>query len=156
MNKFKDNFVLLERFLKEKYNVKVISNYDTEDTWIPSIKTILINKNNRWRDRLVALVHESGHVLIDIDNHSQKMCLRSEKYEFEHDAIKSKAQFISLLNEEICAWNLGKTLADVLNIELPKDRVDEVMTKSIMSYVKFGLKDIYGKTIDINTIDARL
>ena len=45
MNKFKDNFVLLERFLKEKYNVKVISNYDTEDTWIPSIRTILINKN---------------------------------------------------------------------------------------------------------------
>ena len=53
------------------------------------------------------------------------------------------------------AWNLGKNLAVNLNIQFDNHRLEEITTRCIMSYVKHGLKNVYGKSINVDVIDPR-
>lgn len=151
---YKPGFDFLTLYLKNKYNVDTILKYFEEDAYYGHIRSIYINKNNHWRDRLIALIHESGHVQLDLEHELVKN-MKSNTADFLEN-IRSKKQLVSLLNEEITAWNMGKKLANDLNIVFDNRRLDEVSTNCIMSYVKSGLKDVYGKTIDVSSIDPKV
>ena len=113
-NLYKPGFDLLSDHLYLYYNIDVILKSFEEDAYYPSLERIYIDSNNQWRDRLIALIHEAGHVLIDFNStHAKSM---KENLSIYHDHIKSKKQLVSLLNEEISAWNVGKKLAIDLNV----------------------------------------
>tara|TARA_B100001989_G_scaffold238892_1_gene202705 strand:- start:292 stop:762 length:471 start_codon:yes stop_codon:yes gene_type:complete len=151
---YKPGFDFLTLYLDNKYGVHTVLKSFEEDAYYGHMRAIYINKNNHWRDRLIALIHESGHVQLDLEDGLVKN-MKSNTADFLEN-IRSKKQFISLLNEEITAWNLGKKLANELNIFFDNRRLDEVSTNCIMSYVKSGLNDVYGKTIDIMSIDPKV
>ena len=151
---YRPGFDFLTYYLEKKYSVHTILKYDEEDAYYAHLRYIYINKNNHWRDRLIALIHESGHVQLDLEDGLVKN-MKSNTADFLEN-IRSKKQLVSLLNEEITAWNLGKKLANELNIKFDNIRLDEVSTNCIMSYVKSGLSDVYGKTIDISSIDPKV
>lgn len=151
---YKPGFEFLSYYLDKKYKVSVRLKPFEEDAYYSNIKTIYINKNNHWRDRLIALIHESGHVQLDLEDDLVKNMKSNTSIYSEN--IRSKKQLVSLLNEEITAWNLGKKLANDLNIEFDNYRLDEVSTNCILSYIKSGLNDVYGKTIDISEIDPKV
>ena len=148
---YKPGFDFLKFYLVNKYKVNVVLKPYTEDTYYPNMHAIYINSNNHWRDRLIALMHEAGHVQLDLEDGLVKNLKSNTATYLEH--IKSKKQLISQLNEEITAWNLGKKLALELNISFDQRRLDQVSTNCIISYIKSGLSDVYGKTIDITNID---
>ncbi|MAH43883.1 hypothetical protein CL614_09265 [archaeon] len=153
-NLYKSGFDFLTSYLDFKYNIKVIQKHNGEEAWYPNLKTIIINKNYQWRDRLIALIHESGHVQIDLEQNVRKnlRCANNKVYNYPTH-IKSKSALVNQLNEELMAWNLGKKLALSLNIKFDIKRLDETSTKCIMSYIKEGLKEVYGKTINVAQID---
>ena len=64
---YKAGFNFLKLFLDKKYDVKVVQISGVEDAWYPAIKKIIINNDLQWRERLLALIHESGHVQIDLE-----------------------------------------------------------------------------------------
>ena len=74
-NQYKSGFNFLKLFLEKKYDVSVIQISGAEDAWYPAIKKIIVNKDLQWRERLLALMHESGHVQIDLESYSIKFIL---------------------------------------------------------------------------------
>jgi hypothetical protein len=147
--KYKKYFKEIEYYLKKEFNVNVILSYDTEDYWMPNFNKILINKNNKWRERYFSLLHESGHVKLDIGDDTTKNMKMSIEYS---ENLKSKQDIVSNLNEEILAWTLGKNLAIHLNHEFDTGKYNKIKTNCIMSYIKNGLHEVYGKKIDISVI----
>lgn len=153
---YKAGFNFLKLFLDKKYGVKVIQISGVEDAWYPAIKKIVINNDLQWRERLLALMHESGHVQIDLEDDTVKNMKCTGTFSSYTDSnIKSKKQLVHILNEELMAWNLGKNLAINLNIQFDNHRLEEITTRCIMSYVKQGLKNVYGKKINVDVIDPR-
>ena len=153
MSKYKNYFYELESYINKKYNVKVSLSYDTQDFWFPKLKLIMINKNNQWRERYFSLLHESGHVILDMGSMTTKyMKMQSDIKE----NIKSKKDLINELNEEILAWNLGKNLSFEMFHEIDTSKYNEIKTGCIMSYIKSGLKDIYRSKIDIDVINPKV
>ena len=152
---YKAGFNFLKLFLEKKYGIKVIQKSNVEDAWYPSIRKIIINNDFQWRERLLALIHESGHVQIDLESDTVKnmKCTGTFSSYVDSNNIKSKKQLVNVLNEELMAWNLGKNLAINLSIQFDNRRLEEMTTKCIMSYLKSGLKNVYGKRIDIDVVD---
>lgn len=155
-NQYKAGFNFLKLFLEKKYDVSVIQIPGAEDAWYPAIKKIIVNKDLQWRERLLALMHESGHVQIDLESYSIKnmKCTGNFSDYCDSTNIKSRKQFVNLINEELMAWNLGKNLAVNLNISFDNHRLEELTTKCLMSYIKSGLKSVYGKRINIDVVDS--
>ena len=152
---YKAGFNFLKLFLEKKYGIKVIQKSNVEDARYPSIRKIIINNDFQWRERLLALIHESGHVQIDLESDTVKnmKCTGTFSSYVDSNNIKSKKQLVNVLNEELMAWNLGKNLAINLSIQFDNRRLEEMTTKCIMSYLKSGLKNVYGKRIDIDVVD---
>ncbi len=69
--------------------------------------------------------------------------------------IRSKKSYVHTLNEEILAWNYGKQLAKSLKLKINYLQLEEYMTDCIMSYVRSGLKSIYGDEINADIIYTR-
>jgi hypothetical protein len=66
--------------------------------------------------------------------------------------VKSKSNFVQLMNEEILAWNYGKEMAEMLGFKYSIAKLDEYMTDCIMSHVRNGLNCLYGNEINANII----
>ena len=91
----------------------------------------------------------------------------SQDYNILFDIAKNKGPEKSLVILGYSGWGIGQLegemerdhwiLSDIdLNITFDNRRLDEVSTNCIVSYIKAGLKDVYGKTIDISQIDPKV
>ena len=149
---FKSQFIVLQNFLERKINVKVHLIEGAYDAWYPLLKIIRINSNLKWRERFFTLLHEAGHALLDTDTEIQKKICFSKH---NPQRINSKVDFIHTINNEVMAWNKGQEIAELMNFELNKEQYEKYMTRCMMSHVKMGLKNVYGKEIDVSAIDIR-
>ncbi len=148
-NKYKQYFYILTHYLETDKNIKVVQKPDVEDAWYPALNIIYVNKNLQYRERLFTLLHESGHAFIDNEvRHKDILCFNKNTPQ----SVRSKKNYVHVLNEEILAWNYGKQLAKNLKFKINYFRLDEYMTDCIMSYVRSGLKSIYGKEINADII----
>ena len=130
MSKYKNYFYELKSHVSKKYNVTVSLAYNTDDSWFPKLKLIMINKDNQWRERYFSLLHESGHVILDMGSMTTKyMKMEKDIKEF----TKSKKDLVNTLNEEILAWNLGKNLSFEMFHEIDTNKYNEIKTGCIMS-----------------------
>jgi hypothetical protein len=149
MSNYKEYFYDLESYIIKKYNVTISLSYNTQDAWFPKLKLIMINKDNQWRERYFSLLHESGHVILDMGSMATKyMKMESGVKEL----TRSKKDLVNTLNEEILAWNLGKSLSFEMFHDIDIDKYNETKTGCIMSYIKSGLKDVYKCNIDVDII----
>lgn len=149
INKNKKNYFLLIDYLKKDLNIDVIQKPNADDAWYPSLNKIYINSNLKYRERLYALLHEAGHALIDKDVRSESTICFNKKIP---QNVKSRKHFVYTLNEEILAWNYGKTIAKNLDIFIDSNVYDNYVTDAIMTYVKSGLKSVYGNKINAGLI----
>lgn len=152
----KEYFNKLKNYLLENYNVTVHLVENADDAWYPGLKKIIINKNFAWRERLISLLHESGHVKIDLDKPKyKKLSFTNIKNSCTCSQVKSKKQFVFNINEELEAWKVGKEICDSLEILIDEKKMTKIITNCIMSYVKYGLKEIYGDLIDIDYVKIK-
>lgn len=146
---YKEYFFILTDYLEKNKNIKIVQKSGIEDAWYPMLNTIHINRNLKYRERLFTLLHESGHALIDNEvRYKDILCFNKNT----PSKIKSKKNYVHTLNEEILAWNYGKQLAKSLDFKIDYFYLDEYMTNCIMSYVRSGLKSIYGNEINADII----
>lgn len=146
---YKDQFYILVNHLQNNFNVKVIQKPFEDDAWYPNLNMIRINQNLKYRERLFTLLHESGHMLIDNNVKSKGILCFNKNMPWK---VKSKANFVQLMNEEILAWNYGKEMAEALGFKYSIAKLDEYMTDCIMSHVRNGLNCLYGNEINANII----
>ena len=147
---YKSQFIVLRNFMNSNYKIKVRVKCGFEDAWYPALNIINIDGNLKWRERFFTLLHEAGHALCDIaDNvEKSKVCFAKSNPQ----KCNSKKSFVHTINNEIMAWNKGKEISEMMNFSLNEEDYESYMTRCIMSHVKYGLKEVYGKEINIDSI----
>ena len=151
-NQYKKYFYVLTHYLETNNNIKIIQKPGVEDAWYPMLNIIYVNQNLQYRERLFTLLHEAGHAFIDNEmRHKDVLCFNKNT----PHKIRSKKSYVHTLNEEILAWNYGKQLAKNLKLKINYLQLEEYMTDCIMSYVRSGLKSIYGDEINADIIYTR-
>lgn len=152
-NEYKNSFLITSRYLKEKHNIDVILKNIDNNFWFSHQNKIIISKKYRWKSRLNFLLHEAGHA---INDKKEGLYAKSIAYaEYSNETFKSKSQFVSILNEEIRAWNTGKKLAVALSICYDIIEYNKQTTNCVMSYVKTGLSDLYRGDVDVSIINTK-
>tara|TARA_Y100001958_G_C20904520_1_gene325249 strand:- start:5 stop:478 length:474 start_codon:yes stop_codon:yes gene_type:complete len=147
---YKDQFYGLVDYLEKFYFVKVKQQPYAEDAWYFNLNLITINSNLKFRERFFTLLHESGHVILDSDIKTKKSSICFNKN--VPDNVRSKSAYVHNINEEILAWNYGKSLVNTLNYKYEEEKLEEYMTDCIMSYIKSGLNSVYGKEVNVSAI----
>ena len=150
---YKYQYYKLFDYLEDFYNVKIQQTPFASDAWYPCLNLIKINSNLKFKERFFTLLHESGHVIIDSDIRHKYSAICFNKN--VPDSVRSKTSYVHNLNEEILAWNYGKSLANTLMLEYEEEKLESYMTDCIMSYVKSGLNSLYGKTVDVGAIHIK-
>ena len=141
-------FYDLQEHLEDYFDVKTILKYDSEDACYYSLSTIIINKNNPWKHRFYALVHELGHIIIDDDKKEKYFA-----YPIQDSTKFTRKNAIALVTEEADAWKYGrKYIQEKLNVDLDKDYYDKLKTNCLMSYIVESLQKVYGKQINLNCV----
>ena len=120
----------------DKRGYEVYIGTDVEDSVWYANKRIYINSRQHIQNRLYALLHECGHILVN-DN-------RDRVYELSYQATgegrvrPSKQKRVAILAEEFEAWKRGERLADRLGIEINTEKYDQERTRAIMSYIEWA------------------
>lgn len=146
---YKNQFYILTKYIKDNYFVDVIQKPYAEDAWYPQLRVIRINQNLKYRERLLSLLHEAGHMIIDTQIKRKGVICFNKNMPWN---VRSKKGFVHLMNEEVLAWNYGKELAEHLDFHYDKEYLDEYMTDCLMSHVRNGLNSLYGSEIKANII----
>ena len=149
---YEEQYYFLKCYLEDNYDVLIRQEPYATDAWYPLLGLITVNSNLKYRERFFTLVHEAGHAIIDNEvRRRNSICFNKNSPE----SIRSKKSYVHTLNEEILAWNYGKQLISDLRLAYDIEKFENYMTDCIMSYIKSGLSSIYGKNINISTVNTK-
>ena len=150
---YQKSFELITQKIKQDYNVEVKVNYKAQqDFWLPGLNTIVINGNRSWKRRVNFLLHEIGHV---INDNAKGPIAKSMVMHDYSSSSRSKLHFVSVVNEELRAWNSGKEFAIKNSFPFCIVSYNNDTTNCVMSYVKYGLQNVYGNDINIDYINIK-
>lgn len=129
---------LVEWVNNKNYNVEF--DYCIRDEFRPAEKTIAVNTRQGIENRLYTLMHECGHLLLQVnEKRYEKRYPSSAKMSYCNSNVKlerSPKYKIDILSEELDAWRKGKDLANRLDIYYNEENYYNVMSKCVYSYVK--------------------
>lgn len=132
---YKYNFFKLIDFCEEN-RIKVAENNSDEDICFPKISLIVLNRNQYYKNKFFALLHEIGHIMIYRSKNKWKLnfsCISVDVY--DERKSYSKAYCVSFIAEEIEAWKVGKEIVDDLGIEYNKQCYLNIMNNCVYSYL---------------------
>ena len=148
---YQKSFELIKQRVKNDYEVDVKINYKTnQDFWLPNLKTIVVSGKRSWKRRVNFVLHEVGHVINDNAKGPAAKSMVMHEYS---SSSRSKLHFVSVVNEELRAWNSGKEFAIKNSFPFCIISYNNDTTNCVMSYVKYGLQNVYGNEIDIGYIN---
>lgn len=104
-----------------------------------SEKTIYINSQYKYENKLYTLLHECGH--LKTDKNLKTFLKYHPIYSTDQSdgrVIKSKAYKVCLVSEELKAWHNGFRLAKKLGFEINKKNYDKVMVDSVFTYISWA------------------
>lgn len=104
-----------------------------------SEKTIYINSQYKYENKLYTLLHECGH--LKTDKNLKTFLKYHPIYSTDQSdgrIIKSKAYKVCLVSEELKAWHNGFRLAKKLGFEINKKNYDKVMVDSVFTYISWA------------------
>ena len=103
-------------------------------------RVVSINASNCYQTRLATLMHECGHVQIflsRIRSPKVRLCGCSLLEDFGSVGRcdrRGRAARLSLLQEEIQAWDLGEDLAKRLSLRFTRKHLEKVRVLALMTY----------------------
>lgn len=118
---------------------KVVEGHKEIDRLEFSNKTIYLNSQFKYENRLYILLHECGH--LKTDKNIKTFLKYHPMYPTEvHDGrkLESKAYKVCLVSEELKAWQNGLKLANYLKIEINKTNYDKLMVNSVYTYIQWA------------------
>ena len=132
---FQEGFNELVAWLaKRGYSVRMYTDACDSVQW--SVKEVHINTRQHAENRLYALLHECGHILIE-DNRDRLYQL-SCQVSTDSPLYPSREKRVALLAEEFEAWKRGERLAHRLGIQISVEKYDAQRTHSLMSYIHWA------------------
>ena len=125
---------LVEWLAKRGYSVHTYTDACDSVQWY--VKEVHISTRQHAENRLYALLHECGHILIE-DNRDR---LYQLSYQVSADSplYPSREKRVALLAEEFEAWKRGERLANRLGIQISVEKYDTQRTRSLMSYIHWA------------------
>ena len=120
----------------------IVESGGARDSIVFDDKEVLLNSQYKDENKFYTLLHECGHL---ITNLNKKPFL--EKYPlYPSDVIdgrvmKSISYRVSLVSEELIAWEKGLALAKRLNLKVDTKNYHKCMTDSIWTYIKYITQD---------------
>lgn len=109
-----------------------------------SNRVVEINAERPYQVRLSSLIHECGHVRIffsRLRNPEARVCgctLKEQCLLVGRREQRARSSRISMLHEEIEAWESGMALAKTLSVRYNKSIVEKDRVKALMTYVSFA------------------
>lgn len=116
--------------------------------WFRNKRTIRINVRSRPREQYHILLHECGHIIVDLSTAAHTEGKYACGYEQVSDLKDPKQRKINVtfkhridvIAEEIDAWHAGKKLANRLDLVLDQDAYDSSRARALKTYVKWSLR----------------
>ncbi len=140
---YKDCYEKLNNFIIEEFNVRINLSYKVYDEYYELRRLINIDKNQNWRGRYYALMHELGHHLIAKDP--------SYREDYYPQGLKrfprtmSKKTLVSKIMEEIEAWKFGRAYCESKGLKICKTYFAEIMSDCVTTHIICNTKNIYGR-----------
>ena len=135
-----NNFVIVKDWaIKKGYSVETSANCEDEVCF--DTKKIMINSRQSLKNMVYSILHEAGHILIDINTES--FLNRASIYPpIIEDKRKTKSvkYRVSLISEELEAWRRGFLLSKRLGIKIDKEDYFDQMNKNVWTYIKWAAK----------------
>jgi len=126
----------VEAHLVDKYDIFVSFCYNEANGCCEEQQIITINSRQTLQNQLYTLLHEAGHYIL--------------YKEYEYDILfpdmiyqpfkkkPNKANVVSVISNEVMAWETGRQLALALGVEIETDKWNKLKNKCLYDYVKWG------------------
>ena len=122
-----------------KKHVDVQFGYKMSDEYRPADSLITINTHYGLENRLYALLHECGHLLLTNNEKSYvkkyPSSARMWYYTRNRRIENSKKYKVDVISEEIDAWRKGREIAKRLNIYVDDKNYYSLMTDCVYTYI---------------------
>ena len=121
--------------------VKVVTGKRVDSRYEPSEKTIYLQVTKDKEEAFYTLLHECGHVLIEQNGKSFYRSYPSPDTVDWCDlmATKDVVQQVSIIAEELEAWNRGERLASRLGLEIQRRRWNKTRSVCVSGYMHYIL-----------------
>jgi hypothetical protein len=129
-----------------EHGIKVTCNSKVNNECYPNCNLICVSSYQSWENRFYTLLHEIGHITVhkNKDKYQKKWTVMSEDIRDGRSKRSMKYQ-VSLISEEIEAWDIGKEIANDCNLKIAPYKYNKVRDQCVMSYITSAAKDVYGK-----------
>lgn len=107
-------------------------------TYYPNSKEVLVSSRLSPPRQVAFLIHECGHHLIGMKEHSERFGMGYPQTDPE--VTKTFHHRVSCLEEEMEAWHRGWKLAGRLGLSISREFFDEVRLECLRSYIKWSLR----------------
>jgi len=127
---------LVELLAKDKWSVKFSWHESSATDW--DTHTITINKNTTLPAQVVILLHEFGHVFLDVQqptrtaNGCVRMCGPRAK--------KNSVFIAGVLDEEVGAWEYAARIARMHSVHFEPKTFHRIKATSLASYVRWAAR----------------
>jgi hypothetical protein len=129
----------IEYYLHCRFRVPVVygegeeSGLYHDNHQISSEDFITINSKQDKESQLHALLHEAGHVILREDGEIHRA--RFPKVDHNRPTVGHR---VDTLREEVLAWELGKSMAKDLHIEIHAEKWHNQRSRALMKYIKWA------------------
>lgn len=108
------------------------------DSYLPDEKIITYNKKLSKENKLYSVLHECGHLLVQLNVWSYERRYKSQVQGlFDKRKCRSLRWRIDFLKEEYDAWDRGYRLAKRLKIPISKERYYDYASKCLATYCRW-------------------
>ena len=139
MSKNKEFYKIVENWAYNK-GFKVEMKQNGHNTICFEAFYITINASQGAENRLFSLLHECGHILLCQDEKRYKEAFPGV-WNGIQDKRRSRGRFfrVSLVEEEMMAWNEGLKLAKRLGVNINEDKWNKHKTDCLYTYLRWAV-----------------
>jgi len=126
----------VEAYLIDKYDTFISFDYNEINSFDHENNVITVNTRQSKEKQLYSLLHEAGHLLLsereDYDSNFSDIIQQPFKKKF------SRANAVSVVRNEVLAWEKGYELAMEMGIEIDKDKWNKLRDTCLFNYLKWS------------------
>jgi len=126
----------LEAHLIDKYDIYVSFHYNEPSGCCEEESVITINSRQTIENQLYTLLHEAGHYVLYQEFPYEAMFPSIIRQPFKKRF--SKANAVSVMSNEVMAWEIGRQLANMLGITVDPVKWNKMKNKSLYDYMRWG------------------
>ena len=126
----------VEAYLVDKYDIFVSFSYNEPNGCCEEDQIITINSRQTLRNQLYTLLHEAGHFILYREYEHETLFPDLIRQPFKKRF--SKANAVSVISNEVMAWEAGRQLALKLGIEIDTAKWNKMKIRCLYDYMKWG------------------